>query len=319
MRYWISDCFENHERCHENDPTLCPTRLLDLVRFWSSGDIVLVELEKDPGENISYTTLSHCWGASTSGPLTTTRANLASRKERIRFDELPLTFRDAVTTTRKLKIPYLWIDSLCIVQDSPSDWEKEAAKMATVYAGSVCTLSALGSEDSNGGFFRVADKKRDFVFRYDLHLGSQRIRVFPCEPNDWGLAGPLMKRAWTLQERELSNRILHFSRNELLWECKTLRATADLPWLQVSKFQSLYLPFSSISGGGKACFGRKKLGKSHGLWNIPQLLPNRPSKSARESQTNPMSGISIELTIVTRPLSCCVTAPKKLQASITIP
>lgn len=188
--------------------------------------------------------------------------------------------------------------------------------MAIVYARSVCTLSALGSEDSNGGFFRVAEKKRDFVFRYDLSLGSQRIRVFPCEPNDWGLAGPLMKRAWTLQERELSNRILYFSRNQLPWECKTLRASADLPWLQVSKFRSVHS--SSISGGGKACFERKKPGKCHGSWNISQLLPNRPSRSARESQTNPVSCISIELTIVTRPPSCCATAPKKLQASITI-
>lgn len=239
MRYWVNDCFENHGRCHENDPTDWPTRLLDLVRFWSSGDIVLVELERVTHERICYTTLSHCWGVPTSGPLTTTRANLASRKERIRFDELPLTFRDAVATTRKLKIPYLWIDSLCIIQDSPSDWEKEAAKMATIYAGSVCTLSALGSVDSNGGFFRVAEKKRDFVFRYDLNLGSQRIRVFPCEPNNWGLAGPLMKRAWTLQERELSNRILHFSEEELFWECKTLRASTDLPWLAVGKFQSI--------------------------------------------------------------------------------
>ncbi len=234
MRHWISDCVENHGRCHEDTPALCPTRLLDLIRFWSSGDIVLVEPEEDPGEHIPYTTLSHCWGASTSGPLTTTLANLASRKERIQFDELPLTFQDAVTTTRKLKIPYLWIDSLCIIQDSPSDWEKEAARMAIVYAGSVCTLSALGSEDSNGGFFRVTEKKTNFGFRYDLSLGSQRIRVFSCEPNDWDLHGPLMDRAWTLQERALSNRILHFSRNELLWECKTLRASTDLPWLQVS-------------------------------------------------------------------------------------
>lgn len=115
MRHWINDCIENHGRCHENYPTFCPIRLLDLVRFWSSGDIVLVEREEDPDEYIPYTTLSHCWGAPTSGPLTTTLANLASRKERIRFDDLPLTFQDAVITTRKLKIPYLWIDSLCII------------------------------------------------------------------------------------------------------------------------------------------------------------------------------------------------------------
>ena len=105
--------------------------------------------------------------------------------------------------------------------------------MAKVYAGSRCTLSALGSQDSNGGFFRVAEMKTDFVLRYDLSVGSQHMRVFPCEPNSWILDGPLMDRAWTLQERELSNRNLHFSRDELFWECKTMKGSTVLPWLPV--------------------------------------------------------------------------------------
>lgn len=258
MRHWIDDCVENHEECQKNHPALCPIRLLDLIRFRSSGDIVLVELDEDPSERIPYTTLSHCWGTPTSGPFTTTLANLASRKECISFDDFPLTFQDAVTTTRKLNIAYLWIDSLCIIQDSPNDWAKEAARMAIVYAGSICTLSALGSEDSNGGFFRVAEKETNGVLRYDLSIGTQRIRVFPHEPKTWDLAGPLMDRAWTLQERALSRRILHFSRDALLWECKTLRASADVPWLQVSKSQNCVLPFSFVSGGGKGCFGERK-------------------------------------------------------------
>ena len=112
MRYWIKNCFDNHTRCHENYPSYCPT---DLVRFWSSGDVVLVELEEDSDDYIPYTTLSHCWGTFNGGTLTTTLANRASRIERIGFDELPLTFQNAVTTTRKLKIPYLWIDCLYIV------------------------------------------------------------------------------------------------------------------------------------------------------------------------------------------------------------
>lgn len=114
MRNWVDACVKTHEHCNEDYTVTCPARLLDLVRFWSSEDVALLLLEPDE-ETIPYTTLSHSWGASTGGPLITTLANLASRKERIRFDELPLTFQDAVTTTRKLKIPYLWIDSVCII------------------------------------------------------------------------------------------------------------------------------------------------------------------------------------------------------------
>ena len=202
--------------------------------------MVLTELEEDRDKHMTYTTLSHCWGATTNRPLTANLANLASRKSRIPFDELPLTFQDAVTTTKKLNIPYLWIDSLCIIQDSTSDWEKEAGRMAKIYAGSVCTLSALGSKDSNGGFFGVAEKEMESVFPYDLTLASQRIRVFPSKPNTWVLHGPLMGRAWTLQERELSRRVLHFARDKLLWECDTLKASRDLSWLQVSEIRSSF-------------------------------------------------------------------------------
>lgn len=83
--------------------------------------------------------------------------------------------------------------------------------MAAVYAGSIYTLSALSSRNSNGGFFRNTKKEATGVFRYDFTLGSQRIRVFHCGPNIWSLDGPLMERAWTLQEQQLYNRNIYFS------------------------------------------------------------------------------------------------------------
>ena len=232
MNHWVKDCMANHEKCEKNGRPYCPTRVLDLVTYQSSGDILLAE--PVGADQISYTALSHCWGPPSCGPMTTTTATLPNRRDSIAFDDLPLTFKDAVTTTRKLGIPYLWIDSLCIIQDSAADWAKEAGKMAQVYAGAVCTLSALSSSNSRGGFFRETKKKTDFGFRYDLNLGNKRIRVFACAPNGWGLDGPLMERAWTLQERKLSTSILYFSRDDLLWECKSMRASADIPFLPVS-------------------------------------------------------------------------------------
>lgn len=259
MRHWVNDCIENHEKCRENYPVVCPTRLLDLDQYSNTGDVVLVEVDKTPEKRIPYATLSHCWGSSRSrGPLTTVTANLASRKELIRFNELPPTFQDAVKSTRKLRIRYLWIDSLCIIQDSKNDWEKEAARMGEIYAGSVCTLCALASEDSYGGFFRATERKMKSDFRFDLSIGSKRIRIFAAEPNDWGLWGPVMKRAWTLQERELSNRILYFSNYELFWECKTLRATEDVPWLQVSISQVFLGTILDVSKRGETSFWSRR-------------------------------------------------------------
>ena len=243
MRHWISDCKDTHGRCAAyNDTASCPTRVLDVSCFHNSNDIVLKELDENV-LHISYAALSHCWGDPSHPPITTTTTNLAVRKTRIAFDDLTKSFQDAVTITRKLEIPYLWIDSLCIIQDSKSDWEKEASKMATVYVGAVVTLSALGSPDSNGGFYlRPPKEKTDFVYRHDITLGSQRYRVFVCAPNSPHISGPLMERAWTYQERELSPRILHFGRHNLIWECKQLRATTSLPWLRYKAYDSDLAP-----------------------------------------------------------------------------
>lgn len=239
MRHWLSDCQSTHGRCNAYSSNgSCPTRVLDVSCFHDSDDIVLKEMDEN-ALDISYATLSHCWGHPSHPPLTTTTTNLAARKTRIAFDDLTKTFQDAVTITRKLKIPYLWIDSLCIIQDSKSDWEKEASKMATVYVEAVVTLSALGSPNSYGGFYlRPPKEKTDFVYRHDITLGSQRYRVFICEPNTPHIEGPLMERAWTYQERELSPRILHFGRRDLIWECKELTATPALPWLHYQAYDS---------------------------------------------------------------------------------
>jgi hypothetical protein len=67
--------------------------------------------------------------------------------------ELPLTFQDAVNITRALSQHLLWIDSLCIIQDDQADWERESARMASVYQNAFLTIAATSSHDSKGGCF----------------------------------------------------------------------------------------------------------------------------------------------------------------------
>jgi hypothetical protein len=69
----------------------------------------------------------------------------------MRLSELPRTFRDAVEVTRGLGYEYIWIDSLCIVQDDPKDWKEEAPRMALVYGIAVCSIMAMDSENYEGG------------------------------------------------------------------------------------------------------------------------------------------------------------------------
>jgi hypothetical protein len=144
MQNWITSCDRDHD-CYATTAPL-PTRVLDVN--WTSRDIRLVEKLGQPGK---YITLSHCWGAPP--PISTTSDTIQSRKRGIRICDLPQTFQDAVTLCRYLKIQYLWIDSLCIIQNDPSDWEQEASRMAEIYAGSYVTLAASSSAHSSTGCF----------------------------------------------------------------------------------------------------------------------------------------------------------------------
>lgn len=96
-----------------------------------------------------YVTLSHCWGSGQYLKLTT------ATNDRLRagFDItlLPPTFRDAVRIARRLGVRYLWIVPLCILLDSPSDWDKETLAMADIYRGAYCNIAATGATDGNVG------------------------------------------------------------------------------------------------------------------------------------------------------------------------
>lgn len=131
-------------------------------------------------------TLSHCWDPLSKRPVTTTTANLEQQLKRVPFGELPLSFKDAVQITPSLDVRYLWIDSLCIAQDSREDWEREVAVMRQIYAHSLCTLAASSSESSEG-VCRVSSKAPTLIDRnspLNLSIGSQRIRFFEKNPQD---------------------------------------------------------------------------------------------------------------------------------------
>jgi hypothetical protein len=113
MRTWISQCENNHPKCKALRPKTLPARLLSVRPFADSDDVKLVGSNATQGLS-KYVILSHCWGPASKHPLTTTKASLDDRKRRIKFDDLSLTFQDAVRLCRDLDQQYLWIDSLCI-------------------------------------------------------------------------------------------------------------------------------------------------------------------------------------------------------------
>ncbi|KUJ18647.1 HET-domain-containing protein, partial [Mollisia scopiformis] len=133
--------------------TVLPSRVLDLEWGQSTSlsleaDVRLIETR---GENGEYATLSYCWG-SYRGCITE-QASYKDRSECIKFADLPKLFQEAVYVTRKLRIKYLWIDGLCIIQDSDADWQKEAAKMGEIYRNGQIRIAATVAKDPTESFY----------------------------------------------------------------------------------------------------------------------------------------------------------------------
>lgn len=126
-------------------------------------------VETKEGQKGCYVALSHCWGNSENQPLKTTKENYAERLAGIPLKDLPKTFRDAVKVTKHIRVKYLWIDSLCIIQDDIEDWKQEAANMGAVYEYARLTIAATDARDSTEGCFVTA--------RQDLEDIHERIKA----------------------------------------------------------------------------------------------------------------------------------------------
>lgn len=97
---------------------------------------------------------------------------------------LPTTYKDAIITTHKLGLQYIWIDSLCIIQDQLSDWEIEAKDMGRIYKNSEVTIAALKSKDGSGGLFVEKDRLAHLTITYGCPSMTVPISIRHCHEHD---------------------------------------------------------------------------------------------------------------------------------------
>ncbi|EXJ68704.1 uncharacterized protein A1O5_08498 [Cladophialophora psammophila CBS 110553] len=218
----IRECIHNHSTCGKCDDPALPGRVL----YINEGRVRLYETT---GERSRYAALSHCWGDQVK--LQTTSENYKEFISEIPWDQIPKTFQDAITFARGLDLGYIWIDSVCIIQDSENDWQTQSAKMKEVYEGAYVTLAATHGAASNAGCFATAEWQPHKIAQ--VLVGSQLIDLFArrkwrhLDMTPMNLKAPpdlLLGRGWVFQERFLSQRVVHFTRNELIWECNTITA-----------------------------------------------------------------------------------------------
>lgn len=233
-----------------------PTRLIDVGPSNGSEEPkLIISSTCQLPTNWEYVALSHCWGQAqlhriheddtkidletwaedqkklakiTRRPLTTTSDTLKQRLQQIPMSTLPKTFRDSITFTRGLGLRYIWIDSLCIIQNSESDWKEEAARMADIYKNAYVTIAAESSRDSHEGMF--SERILDFPpIKVPFNSKTRAIRdvVYIRQAlDDWetcvnGTRSVLRSRGWVLQESLLAPRTIRVSSQQMFWECRS--------------------------------------------------------------------------------------------------
>ena len=179
-------------------------------------------------------TLSHCWGEAPVFRLL--QSNFEELRRRVPFDKLSRSFQDAIAATRVLFDQYgiwhIWIDSLCIIQDSPHgmDWKKEAPCMGRVYKNSYCTLAGAFGVDGSSGLGLGADRRPTGHLLISVPWdGRAKLYVAESESGCENeiLQLPFLRRAWVTQEYFMSPRVLFFKPGKLFWSCPGLPLASE--------------------------------------------------------------------------------------------
>jgi hypothetical protein len=207
IKGWISDCLTSHGR-QQSIYGQGPSRLLCIQKVDGQYDLFL-QANFNINE-IEYVALSYCWGCDQV--YMTTKEKYKTSDGIIVYKNLPKTLQDAIKVTKELGYSFLWVDSLCIIQDCPIDKSREIAKMPSIYNNAILTIAAATAASTAEGFLRDRSTRVPIItnIRFEdksLHVhdgGLVELEQHKCE------ALPLDSRAWALQEALLSVHVLEY-------------------------------------------------------------------------------------------------------------
>ncbi|KAI0381166.1 heterokaryon incompatibility protein-domain-containing protein [Hypomontagnella monticulosa] len=244
---WVQDCIDNHTECPKPKPGELPTRLIEIE---NENDLKIVTGVRDG----AYAALSYCWGGPQLFALK--MENKDKMMKGFKKSDLPLTIQHGITLTRKLGLRYIWIDSLCIIQNDDGDKTKELPKMISTYRNAYITVTSGSSTCYDGFLDRRGCKTHESD---DLPPDLLEMRVFcpvgeeeelgdlgamftvelpsgPCVLKESKImireeapymmsSEPISERGWTFQERVLSPRLVLYGQRTT-WTCQTKQYSA---------------------------------------------------------------------------------------------
>jgi hypothetical protein len=235
---WLEQCQETHEECRlslSGSPLLnpevtdLPNRCIEVSR--NSDGTRELRLKETGGRRGKYITLTHRWIQPDTANASTVLANYYDRLRGRALDHLPAHFEDAFDLALKMSIPFVWIDSLCIIQDSQQDWIIEASQMAKYYQNSFFTVAGFGVTRDTGLFATAVQDHGPNLVRlpYRDRQGDQKGYFYVCHVDhsevkkqyDSEIAhSDLLSRGWIFQEWVLSRRVICYTRTACFYQCQ---------------------------------------------------------------------------------------------------
>lgn len=200
---------------------VAPTRLV-YVGSRNPGDTAKIVDGRECLHKGGHLVLSYCWGATPKdAPWLLRKSTMQRFAAEIPLNDLPQTLHDAIMWARKLGEHYIWIDSMCIIQDDKDDWQREASRMASIYGSATMTIVAASSSVF-GGMTDRQNPLRSSVASLELSDGTLKRTVYLVpngqRPSQVPLS-PTDLRAWCYQEDLLSSRLVKLSQTQILWQC----------------------------------------------------------------------------------------------------
>jgi len=248
VKSWLKNCDRFHaDHCREYQlapPDQRPLWLVDVHRK------CIVPAKAGVG-GLVYATLSYVWGNATCFSLTTDTLDTLLAEGSLNNAGLPATIRDAMTLAASLDLAYLWVDRLCIVQDSAEEKQAQIKAMASIYSHAYFTIIAAQSHDASGpltsrplkdtpppqrspGLLATFSKslvswRRTRTYKAKRTKAPENATRFSGSPQTDRevmniMAADLLRtiwfsRGWTFQEFLFSRRKIVFHNNTVNWEC----------------------------------------------------------------------------------------------------
>jgi hypothetical protein len=232
--YWRELCKEKHEVYRESPCWKQQTSIVD----WVLG-LQVFDLERVSGIRVidvwkkcvvdydwdglqPYYALSYVWGTKRFLTLNTANEEELRKEGSLSRAVLPDTIADAMEVVDNMDERYLWVDSLCILQDCDADKKHFINRMGTIYRAADMTIIALCGEDAYAGLPGVR-KDRPRIRQQEITIND--VSMLPVMmPTGWAETYKVGEtkwttRAWTHQETLLSRRRLIFGREQAYFIC----------------------------------------------------------------------------------------------------